>query len=558
MPTRRSVSMALGLGSLLGLSKVVPAASLAPRPLDEGPPSPFTFTPFTRDLPLPAVKQPLTRIAGVLPPSGLPFTPGDCRHGIAPEFSTRPSHWQRHPLCLYEIDQREGIAEIIPGVQTPIWGYDGLFPGPTFRCKLGEPFVVRFKNSLHHPTSVHMHGGHTPAHADGYPNFYVEPGEARDYYYPNYAPTLPDGSVDIGDCSSTNWYHDHAMDIAAHNVIMGLAGFYLACDELEAQRIADRVLPASEQDIPLCFADRRFRSDGTIYFDPLDHDGYLGDIETVNGIAQPRLRVERRKYRFRFLDGANARYYLLRLSAGTMVRIGNDGVLLPAAQAASEILLSPGKRADVIIDFRNAPNTVFLRNHLEQDSGRGPDGDWARPKLLDSPVPLLRFDVVGPPVQNDVTIVVGTPLRPYREIADSEVVATRRFRFHRGNGAWKINDKFFDEMQAEATPLLGTAERWIFENGGGGWWHPVHVHLEHHQIVRHNGQAPRSWERFKNDISILGPNDVVETKIRFRTFQGPFVFHCHAVEHEDMRMMLAFDPRSTPAPEPTPIGAFFP
>jgi FtsP/CotA-like multicopper oxidase with cupredoxin domain len=162
-----------------------------------------------------------------------------------------------------------------------------------------------------------------------------------------------------------------------------------------------------------------------------------------------------------------------------MVRIGNDGVLLPAAQAASEVFLAPGKRVDVIIDFRNAPDTVYLRNHLEQDSGRGPDGDWDRPKLLDAPVPLLRFDVVGAPVQNDATIVVGTPLRPWREIADSEVVATRRFRFHRSNGAWKINDKFFDEMQAEATPLLGTAERWIFENGSGGWWHPVHVHLEH-------------------------------------------------------------------------------
>ena len=560
-PSRRTFQTLLGMGAFSFLASKGLSAAVGPKaatqPLADEP-SPFQFTPFTRDLPIPVTKTPLARIPGALPATGLPFIPGDCRHGIAPEFATRPAAWQRHPLHLYEIDQRESVAEIVPGVQTPIWGYDGLFPGPTLRARLGEPFVVRFKNSLSHATSIHYHGGHSPAHADGYPNFYVDPGEARDYYYPNILPQNPDGTTDAGDAPSTNWYHDHAMDEAAHNVLYGLAGFYLVKDDLEAQLEADRVLPSGEFDIPMSFADRRLRADGSLWFDPLDHNGYLGDIHTVNGIAQPRLRVQRRKYRFRFLDGANARYYLLRLSAGVMVRIGNDGHLLPAAQAASEVFLAPGKRADVIIDFRNAPNTVYLNNHLQQTGGRGPDGSWEQPRLLDAPVPMLRFDVVGAPVQNDATVVVGTPLRPFREITDAEIVRTRRFRFHRSNGAWKINDKFFDEFVAEAVPELGTAERWIFENGSGGWWHPVHVHLEAHQIVRHGGKAPRAWERYSSDISVLGPNDSTEVKMRFRTFSGPFVMHCHAVEHEDMRMMLAYDPRVTGRTGTAPIGAYYP
>lgn len=555
-PTRRTINTLLGLGSALSLTGGR-SAQAAPRTFGL-PPTPFQFVPFTRDLPLPAVKQPLLRVDGPDLPPNPPFVPGQCLHGIAPEFHTRPPAWQRHPLALYELEQRESVAEILPGVQTPIWGYDGQFPGPTLRSKLGEPFVVRLRNNLPRATSVHLHGGHQPSHADGYPNFYVQPGEARDYYYPNISPLEPDGSLSVGEAPSTIWYHDHSMDETAENVTYGLAGFYLQTDELEDQLVADRVLPGGEQDVPLCIQDRRFNADGSLYFDPLDHDGYLGDVFIVNGVAQPRFRVQRRKYRFRLLDGANARYFLLRLSSGGFLRLSNDGVLLPNAQATDEVLLCPGKRADVVIDFRNAPGTVYLQNHIRQDSGRGPHGTMDNPARLDNPVPLLRFDVVGPPVDNDASVAPGTPLRPFTAIQPQEVVATRRFRLGRSNGAWQINGQFFDEFRAQAIPTLGTAERWIFENSSGGWWHPMHLHLETHQVVRRNGGQPRIWERFTSDLTILGPNDTVEILSRFRTFTGPFVFHCHATEHEDMRMMLVFDVRPPGASNDPAISQYHP
>jgi FtsP/CotA-like multicopper oxidase with cupredoxin domain len=162
-------------------------------------------------------------------------------------------------------------------------------------------------------------------------------------------------------------------------------------------------------------------------------------------------------------------------------------------------------------------------------------------------------------VQPDsATVDVGTPLRPHEPLAAADAVATRTFEFTRRNGAWQINRQFFDPDLANATPTLGTVERWILRNEGGGWWHPVHIHLESHQIQRINGLLPRPEDRFKNDTVVLDGNGEVELLMNFRTFRGPFVFHCHNVEHEDMRMMFTFDPRVTPTTSPQPIQQSFP
>ena len=153
----------------------------------------------------------------------------------------------------------------------------------------------------------------------------------------------------------------------------------------------------------------------------------------------------------------------------------------------------------------------------------------------------------------------GIPcLRPHRSLNPSEAVATRVFEFQRRNGAWQINQQYFNPNVATATPTLGTVERWVFRNGTGGWWHPVHVHLCPQQIMLLNGRPPRPEDSFKSDLVILHGGGEAEVLIHFRTFRGPFVFHCHTVEHEDMRMMLTVDPRVTPASSRQPIqSAFF-
>jgi FtsP/CotA-like multicopper oxidase with cupredoxin domain len=355
------------------------------------------------------------------------------------------------------------------------------------------------------------------------------------------------------------WYHDHALDITAASVWYGLSGFFITTDDLEQDLINRNVLPAEAYDIPLSLQDRRFRRNGTLFFDPLDHDGTLGDVWVVNGKAQPFMKVQRRKYRFRILNGCNARVLEMRLSNDQpFIRLGKDTWLYPNAIEQNRLLLSMAQRADVVIDFTNAPNELFLENILLQKDGRGPEGQLDDPELQIPGVPFMKFIVEGEPQADSATVAVGTPLRPNVPISPREIVRTRVFEFTRRNGAWQINRQFFDPDTAQATPTLGTAERWILRNNGGGWWHPVHIHLESHQIRRLNGRPPGPADRFKNDTVILDGNGEAEIFMKFRTFKGPFVFHCHNVEHEDMRMMFAFDPRVTPTQSPQPIQQSFP
>lgn len=538
---------------------VTPPVNPGPITPDEVmPPVPFSFTPFSVPLPIPGDLQPV----GVGQP---PYTPGSVFHGIAPEYfdrrvAERPdlNFFENRPTKFYEIRMQPSLHEIIPGVKTPVYGYNGHYPGPTMRFRIGEPAVVRMWNDLSIETSVHLHGGHNPSHSDGYPTFYVLPGRARDYFYPNTVP-MRNGLPDFTESPSTLWYHDHAMDITAGTVWKGLCGFAICTDELEDDLIARNVLPARAYDIPLCLQDRRLNPDGTLFFDHLDFDGTLGNVWVTNGVAQPFLKVQRRKYRFRILNGCNARFLELQLSTGQpFLRVGKDSWLYPQPLEQSTMMITSGSRADVIIDFTDAPSEVFLNNILLQTNGRKPEGSLDSPGRLDVPVPFLKFIVEGERQPNSATVSLGTPLRPHHQIQPTEAVRTRVFEFHRRNGGWQINSQFFNPNVAAATPTLGTVERWICRNGSGGWWHPVHFHLESHQIISYNGRPPKPEDRFKSDLLILDGNSEVQVLMSFRTFKGPFVLHCHNVEHEDMRMMLTFDPRVTPTTSPRPIQANYP
>jgi FtsP/CotA-like multicopper oxidase with cupredoxin domain len=570
MLTRREVlkSGALGGSSALLLTKAlqIPRAFAG----DDGPPpTPFNIAPFQQELPLPSVLQP----RALTPAPGTPdasLGSSAVYHGIAPEFDPATVNPTTYELF---IEQRDD-AEIIPGIQTPVFTYRdanlaagaGTSPGPTILARFDRPIVVRQHNALEASNtfvdhdielSTHLHGGHNPAHSDGYPNFYILPGAARDYYYPNVVPKrVIDGTLDFDRTAipSTMWYHDHGMDITGFTVSHGLAAFYLLVDDLE-EGLTDGPNPVLPEiggpfDIPLALTDQRFDADGSgrLFYDFFDHNGRIGDVFTVNGAVQPKFTVQRRKYRFRILNASNARVYQLRLSTKqSFLHIGNDSWLLPEAHAVDDpeqgFRLAMAERADLIIDFTGAPKEVYLENIMYQPDGRGPkkvDPDKER-------TGLIKFVVEGPDIANDVTVQAGTPLRPHDPIREEDIRVTRRFVFKRGNGAWQTNGRFFNPRRMDSVPVLDPdgqgAERWILENPSGGWWHPIHMHLEHHEIQKLNGRTPEYIRRFKSDVSTLSDNGVAEVFIRFRSYTGPYVFHCHNLEHEDMRMMATFDPR---------------
>ncbi len=546
-------------------------------------------------LPLPSYLPPLS--TGSLP-AQYTSPVGDVLHGVAPEWANHPADWDQMPTQYYQVNIRPGRAQFLPssmGLWTDFWGYagrdaDGTFrpasaPGPMFRFRVGQPALVRFTNDLPEEMSVHMHGGHWPAHSDGHPNFLVLPEATRDYYYPNVLPRVnggDSGAFDVSESTSTMWYHDHAIHLTAQHVARGCSGVAPCFDDLELGLITSGVLPGirgvsdvgpeyrNPYDIPLVFQDRLFDPNGNVCYDGNDHNGYLGNIALVNAKAYPHLNVERRKYRFRCLVGSNSRIWRFRLSDNSsFLRIAKDSWLFPKPQQTQCWLAGPATRADIVIDFAKYPvgTELYLENILDQPDPRGPGEkleDLNGTTVSGTPAfrhRLIKFVVGARDTRYpDASITTNSTLRPHVPIRDSEIVARRHFKFERKNGAWAINGLFYDEALANVVPTLGTAEEWTLQNGSGGWWHPIHMHLESHQQVAdlRTGRPIPYHDSFKSDTTILGPNSEIKIRMKFRTFKGPFVFHCHNVEHEDLDMMFQFDPRVTPTPSPQPVQQFFP
>lgn len=520
-------------------------------------------------------------------PSGFGGAVGSVHHGVAPEWFSHPADWDRFPVQYYHLRYTTGAYRFLPSTMripvTNFWGYAGggangtsLPVGlpPTFRFRIGQPALVRVTNALPEEMSLHMHGGHWPAHSDGHPDFLILPGKGRDYYYPNIVPRKNGGNVfgsafDFTESVSTMWYHDHALHLTAAHVARGCGGgVALALDDLETALISSGVLPGirgmsdvspeyrNPYDLPLVIRDDIFDTKGQIHYTSNAHNGFIGNIARVNGLAYPFMQVEARKYRFRVLCASNARIWRLRLSNNApFLRIGKDTWLFPKPQETQCVLLAPATRADIVVDFsKYRPGTeIYLENILPQEDPRGPDSKLEDENGTVAPTApawrhrILKF-VVGPRDTRfpDASINLASSLRPHEEILASQVTARRRFRFERTNGMWAINGRFYEPDLANAFMPEGAVEEWTLHNGSGGWWHPIHIHLEGHtQVADLRTEQPIPYhDSFNTDTTILGPNSEIVVRMKFRTFRGPFVFHCHNVEHEDMDMMFQFDPRS--------------
>ncbi len=438
-----------------------------------------------------------------------------------------------------------------------VWGFDGLVPGPTFNATYGVPAIVRFHNDLpvEHvgfgipQTTTHLHNAHTASESDGFPQDFFDTGLFKDNHYLNvFAGAISgfdgkpgDGIGDPREALGFLWYHDHRVAFTAQNVYKGLAGIYRLFDNIDTGDETDirstaLRLPSGDFDVPLVFTDKVFDEAGQQFFDLFNLDGILGDKFLVNGVIQPFFRVARRKYRLRLLNTGPSRFVEFFLSDGRkFIQISNDGNLLPRPLVRTSIRLGVAERADVIVDFSDTfkGDQIFLQNRLEQNNGRGPTG-----KILDPGTNILRFDV-----DRDAFDPSRVPakLRDLPPVNLNEVKQTRFWRFERHNGAWAINDKFFDPDEVRADPKRGTAEIWVLRNNSGGWSHPIHIHHEEFQILSRDGEPPPVDEVARKDVVRLGPNEEIRLFMRFRDVTGRYPMHCHNVVHEDHAMMLRFD-----------------
>ena len=455
---------------------------------------------------------------------------------------------------LYQIEQTAAMGNIVPGLSTPILGYNGLFPGPTIKVNQGERITLEMDNvlPLFHPqwgyrldTSTHLHGSASLPQFDGYANDLTGRGLCKDYEYPNFQQ------------ARTLWYHDHAVHNTAQSVYSGLAGQYHLHDEVERN-----LLPQGKFDVPLTISDAMFAKNGSLGYNDNTHSGLWGDIILVNGAPWPVMKVQRRIYRFRILNASISRSYRFQLGAGDPVTmVGTDGGLMPAAQQVTSWRQAGAERYEILIDFSKYPvgKRVELRNLSNKNNV---DYDFTGR--------IMAFDVTGDPVDTSgpaarvmPTLLTGSPTM---SLTPSQSVKTRHMRLKRDLDTWTIDGMTWDEVvrsgykKVLADPDLNDIEIWEFENSSGGWFHPLHIHLVDFQILSRNGRAPFPYERGPKDTVYVGEGETVRLLMQFGPHRGRYMIHCHNLPHEDHDMMgqfsVGYDPNE---PDPNdPIEAVRP
>ena len=531
-----------------------------------GPSSPPT-TPFVQPFTRMTVKQP----AAVLNP-----TPTVIPNTIAGEGRTisHQAFNQFTPTRFYEVEQR--LANIITHPQLPaqpLWGFDGLVPGPLYVERYGRPVLVRNHNNLpannggfgKNFVTTHLHNGHTPSESDGNPCDFFRPGQFYDQHYPNVLAgvnsTHQDVGGDVQESMSTLWYHDHMHDFTSQNVYKGLAGMYLLFNDHDTgdettgfhlPSFGDGATDDSNFDVPMLFSDHLYDSEtGIVTFDTFNFDGVLGDRFLVNGKVQPVMHVHPRRYRFRWLDAGPSRFYQFFLTDAASLnqrikfhQISTDGNLLDHPVEVESVRIGVAERADVVIDFsKYAGKTLYIENRLEQQDGRGPTGNV----LAAGQGNLILKIVVDLPVIADNSVDPATITRFYG-LPDKTAAPriTRTFNFDRSNGLWTINGRSMDPecQEVRARISKNSVEHWVVTNSSGGWQHPAHIHFEEFQFLSVNGAPPASSGLVLNgrkDVIRLEHNMQTKAFFRFRDFVGRYPFHCHNVVHEDHAMMLIWE-----------------
>ncbi|NOX61648.1 MAG: multicopper oxidase family protein [Chloroflexi bacterium] len=470
-----------------------------------------------------------------------------------------------------EINLRAVISQeqILPGAATTVWRFEAdllkgpsqtvqplsnTYLGPILHFQPGQTVRINFTNQLNEETIVHWHGLHVPEAADGHPRLVIGPNETYVYDF------------QIMDRPGTYWYHPHPHGRTGPQAYHGLAGLIIISDGTEAQQ----GLPTGAYDLPFVIQDRTFDDQNQLVYSA-NMAGFLGDDILVNGQPNAAFSVERTTYRLRVLNGSNSRIYKLAWPDATpLTVIATDGGLLDAPVQRDYVVLGPGERVELLVDFGQWPAGSLQTLRSLAFSGAGGGGNAALPNGAEfdvarfqigeaatatptptaiptatptpSPTPTLTPTATPPTLTNPAymplvfnwsaasanqrtTAAIRSDLRA--EQAQPQQ-ATRTFNLYIQFGQWTINGRTF-QMEAVApdeTVELGAVEIWEFSNNasggggggggggmGGGLPHPMHIHGLQFRVV--SRQAPTdatqraNWETVKDGYVDSGWKDTV-------------------------------------------------
>jgi spore coat protein A, manganese oxidase len=500
------------------------------------------------------------------------------------------------------------------------------------------------------PIVTHVHGHHSTDESDGYPEAWYLPaagnlpegfatsGTWYDYFRRKFGTTWG-GDWEQGSATfvypndqraTTLWYHDHALGMTRVNVYAGPAGFYVirgGPDDLPAGRLPGPAPAVGDapgtryHEIPIVIQDRSFNANGSLFYpdnraffeglppgqlkipfipaagctgpsdvSPIWNPEFFGNTMVVNGQTWPFLEIEQRRYRFRFLNGCDARFLILRLSRDELPfwQIGADGGFLPAPVRLETLLLGPAERADVIVDFSAVPvgsEVVLLNIGPDEPFGGGAPGVDFESSDPGTTGLVMQFRV-GPTRSPDTStpplslVLPGRPRLPAAQVTRNLSInelesATVLVEEHGSHGHQRRRPPKltlacgrqeaapFGPTQALLGTLTGAGEgiplHWtdpITENptpGATEIWaiqnftedaHPIHIHLVQFEVVERQDasgatRGPESWETGTKDTVVAFPAEITRVKATFDR-AGQFVWHCHILEHEDNEMMRPY------------------
>ena len=436
---------------------------------------------------------------------------------------------------VFDIKLQQGTSEFLAGKRTQTWGASGASLGPTIRVARGDQVVMQVTNDLPEATSIHWHGMHLPAAADGGPHQLIPPGST---WSPSWT---------IDQQAATLWYHPHPHGTTEDHVYRGVAGLFLL-DDPEAG-----ALPLPSQygvdDIPLIIQDKRFDRDGNLDFgqSPFSPIGRLGDQLLVNGTHDPHVNISSQRVRLRLLNASTARVYNLGFADDRPFDlVATDGGLLEGPHRTSRVPLSPGERAEIVAAFRPGERVV-LRSFppdlgLDLFQGRFAGADDSFDLLQVRAGPTL---MPSPPLPNR--------LARHQPLDQADVVQTRRLEL---NGSSRINNLRMDPGRIDQTVTVDTTERWEVANRSGNP-HNFHIHGVQFKISDQTGTGPRSILAGWKDTLFIPPGGTVRLLVQLPGHSDPatpYMFHCHLLQHEDNGMMGQFvvvQPGQPPASPPS-------
>jgi spore coat protein A len=484
------------------------------------------------------------------------------------------------------------------------------------------------------PIAMHHHGGNSLEEFDGGPDQWFTP--LRRQVGPGItAKNTATGSDHLtyvyknDEEASMTWYHDHGEGVTRINAYAGLAGLYVVRDANEAALIRAKLLPTGEQEIPVVIQDKVFQSDGnlaytgdspafngwavgttgvkqlpgnwtpvppTVVYDPNNEDTVVtgdqpthvpemfGDVICVNGVAWPTLKVERRQYRLRLLNGSDSRVYNLNFAGLRFFQVGTDVGLLNAPVPLTTITIFPGERKDIVINFDQVKlNTKLVVTNdapFPYPSGFATLGGdpWATIMQID--VSKKINETVNKPAELRADTRLrgrdaATPVLPYFLSAPKNLTV-RKILLGEGCdeygritpllGTVAEGTKLFQDPP-DIFPALGATEVWEFWNTTVDS-HPIHMHLVRFRItdrqpftgavqakLMSNGwagvqfsappvlsgrasAAPLTEQGWKDTV-VCPPGYVTRVVATFNN-PGKYVYHCHILGHEEHDMMRWF------------------